>query len=37
MMRLPPQLVEDIFLAAAVYGMELEGVQLGEEEKACLQ
>ena len=30
-------LVEAVFLAGVVYGMELEGMDVGEEQKACLQ
>ena len=34
---LPTSLVEGVFLGGVVYGMELEGMDVGEEQKACLQ
>ena len=34
---LPTSIVEAVFLAGVVYGMELEGMDVGEEQIACLQ
>ncbi|MDE0189401.1 MAG: PPC domain-containing protein [bacterium] len=34
---LPTPIVEAVFLAGVVYGMELEGLEVGEEQEACLQ
>ena len=34
---LPTPLVEAVFLAGVVYGMELEGLEVGEEQEICLR